>query len=481
MAVSRKKIILALLLAAAVFALVLIPVLLLTGGVGAASTAESADYPLRISEYMTSNTACPNADGVLCDWIEIENTSSSDFNLSGYRLSDDVTRARYAFPMGTVIPAGGQIVVWCSPEHTGAMYAPFSLKKQGGETIFLMNSANTVLDQTETLRCRRNCSIIRQSDGSFTVSATPTPGYPNTEEGRAAYLGTSVKAVSPIRISEVMSAAKLCTGPDGIPCDWIEVENTGSETADLTGLSLSDKEGEQRYVFPDGTTLGPGSYLVVWCAGEDAPAGGRAGFRLSKQGETVILSDGQNVLDRVSFPFLRDDTSYARQAGEWIVTALPTPGYENTESGYAAWVASRGFGNVNVILTEIAPRNLTGWKDADGECSDWIELYNAGTESVSLEGWYLSDSVEKLARWALPDVALDPGEYLTVFASGKDRRQGELHTDFAVSAGETVTLLTPVGTLADQVQVPLVADDASWARTGTGEWAERSVPTPGRE
>ena len=48
---------------------------------------------------MSANTAYPNADGRICDWIEIHNTSDKPFNVSGYRLSDDVTQAKYAFPV----------------------------------------------------------------------------------------------------------------------------------------------------------------------------------------------------------------------------------------------------------------------------------------------------------------------------------------------------------------------------------------------
>ena len=108
---------------------ILLPVTFyLTGGLGS-DRVEEGEHPLRISEYMSNNSAYPNQDGVICDWVEIENTSGHDFNVSGYRLSDDMTQARYAFPVGTVIPAGGRIVVWCSKDHTGALYAPFSLKK----------------------------------------------------------------------------------------------------------------------------------------------------------------------------------------------------------------------------------------------------------------------------------------------------------------------------------------------------------------
>ncbi len=478
MPVSRKKYILVLVLSALCFLAALLIALRFSRGVGS-DTVRLGEHPLRISEFMANNTAYPNPDGVFCDWVEIENNSDHPFNVSGYRLSDDITRARYAFPVGTVIPAGGRIVVWCTVDRTGPFYAPFSIRKQGGETLLLMNSANTVLDRVDTLRCPRNLSLIRLDDDSMTVSAAPTPGYPNDEAGYAAYLASTGQGVHTVRLSEIMSAEKLICGPAGLPWDWIEVENTGPESADLSGMHLSDKEGEGRYTFPEGTILPPGGYLVVWCSGEENPDG-YAPFRLSKLGgETVILSDGTGTaLDRVQLPYLMDDTTYARVGGEWIVSADPTPGYPNDEAGYAAWVASLGYGDVRVQFTEICPKNLTSLRDADGDYPDWIELRNFSDRAVSLEGWYLSDNPEKPARWRMPAVTLGAGERLVIFASGKDRVAGELHTDFSVSAGETLTLLTPIGVVADRVEIPGMAQDHSWARTD-GEWAESAAPTPG--
>ena len=226
----------------AVFALVLAIALLLSRGAGS-DRVQSGEHPLRISEYMSANTAYPNADGRICDWIEIHNTSDKPFNVSGYRLSDDVTQAKYAFPVGTVIPADGYIVVYCDPETSGGLYAPFSLRRLGGETLLLMNSANTVLDEIETLRCRKNTSIVRETDGSFTVSAAPTPGYANTDEGYTAYLAASGQGTGALRLSEIMAAETLFTAPNGALCDWVEIENTGSDTADLSGMHLTDKAG----------------------------------------------------------------------------------------------------------------------------------------------------------------------------------------------------------------------------------------------
>ena len=48
--------------------------------------------------------------------------------------------------------------------------------------------------------------------------------------------------------------------PVDVPEEWIELYNRGSTSVNLTGWRLEDAV---EYVFPAGTTIGPGEYLVV--------------------------------------------------------------------------------------------------------------------------------------------------------------------------------------------------------------------------
>ena len=89
-----------------------------------------------------------------------------------------------------------------------------------------------------------------------------------------------------------------------------------------------------------------------------------------------------------------------------------------------------------VHLTEFMAANLRTLADRDREYSDWIELHNAGAAPVNLEGWFLTDDRAKLNKWRFPATTLAAGEYLIVFASGKDRRApgAELHANFKLDA-----------------------------------------------
>jgi hypothetical protein len=70
-----------------------------------------------------------------------------------------------------------------------------------------------------------------------------------------------------------------------------------------------------------------------------------------------------------------------------------------------------------VKISEVLANAGAGLDDAAHE---WVELYNAGPESVELGGWSLADNV---AADTLPPAALSPGAYAVVTASPDFQRQ----------------------------------------------------------
>src|SRR3972149_6019693 len=55
-----------------------------------------------------------------------------------------------------------------------------------------------------------------------------------------------------------------------------------------------------------------------------------------------------------------------------------------------------------VAINEFLASNDNGLTDADGDHSDWIELYNSGNELVDLGGWYLTDDHHNLTERQFP-------------------------------------------------------------------------------
>ena len=121
---------------------------------------------------------------------------------------------------------------------------------------------------------------------------------------------------------------------------------------------------------------------------------------------------------------------------------------------FAAAISSLDTCQAQLLISEFVAANSNGLLDEDGDSSDWIEIFNAGDEAVDLQGWHLTDRADNLTKWTFPEVILEAGDYVTVFASGKDRADSprQLHTDFQLDAGgEYLALVHPDGaTIATQ-------------------------------
>ena len=101
-----------------------------------------------------------------------------------------------------------------------------------------------------------------------------------------------------------------------------------------------------------------------------------------------------------------------------------------------------------VFISEFVASNSNGLRDEDGDFSDWIEIFNSGTNTVNLDGWFLTDTEGNLTRWRFPATNLPPSGFMVVFASGKNRAVSgaPLHANFNLSAGgEYLALVRPDG------------------------------------
>jgi hypothetical protein len=137
-----------------------------------------------------------------------------------------------------------------------------------------------------------------------------------------------------------------------------------------------------------------------------------------------------------------------------------------------------------IAMNEIMASNSLVNQDEDGDYEDWIEIYNYGQEAVNLENIGLSDNYKNPFKWVFPAITLQPGAYLLVWASGKDRKTpgSPLHTNFSISAsGEGVILSHPQLGLIDEHQPIPMSANVSYGRKpdGTGSWAFFAEPSPG--
>ena len=126
-------------------------------------------------------------------------------------------------------------------------------------------------------------------------------------------------------------------------------------------------------------------------------------------------------------------------------------------------------------------------RDEDGEISDWIELYNPNPVPIELVGFHLTDDASNPKKWSFPDrVLVGAGDYLIVFASGKDRANdpAKLHTNFKLAdAGEYLALTDENGIPISEELHPAYPEQyenfSFGIVTGEGGFDFFANPTPG--
>ncbi|TXD72402.1 T9SS type A sorting domain-containing protein [Aequorivita antarctica] len=131
--------------------------------------------------------------------------------------------------------------------------------------------------------------------------------------------------VGALVINELMADNEtIVTDQDGEYDDWIELYNNTNETLSLDGLYLSDDPTDLlQWEFPDGLTIAPDSYLIVWCDKDLDQDGLHADIKFSAGGESAILSyaDG-TIIENIEFGQQETDLSYSRipnGTGDFII------------------------------------------------------------------------------------------------------------------------------------------------------------------
>ena len=282
-----------------------------------------------------------------------------------------------------------------------------------------------------------------------------------------------------IILSEVVASNRTCPAPNGNCLDYIELHNTGSGPVDISGFMLSDKPDAIGYTFPQGTVIAAGGYAVVWCD-KAAQSPFYAAFGVSSDGvDTVYLYNSSNVvIDQVTVPVLGPNVAYIRASEAWSKAALLTPGYENTEAGYNAWLKATDADELDVVITEVLPG--AGCLDADGSgrITDWVELYNRGAQPADLTGAYLTDDTLDPVKWQLPQLVLQPGERKLIRCAG-DEAEADEATFLLSRDGGVVLLSGKLGQQLSRVEYGNLGKDISWALQADGTYAASEQPTPG--
>ena len=148
-----------------------------------------ATSALRVNELMASNASTiTDEHGDLEDWVELYNAGTTTADLTGLFLTDSFSQpAKWPLPAGTLLPAGGQLLVWADDEAgEGPLHAAFKLGASG-EQVGLFDAGGALLDGLVFGPQQADVAFGPVLDGGATAFELldPTPGTANTPSSGA--------------------------------------------------------------------------------------------------------------------------------------------------------------------------------------------------------------------------------------------------------------------------------------------------------
>ncbi len=86
-----------------------------------------------------------------------------------------------------------------------------------------------------------------------------------------------------------------------------------------------------------------------------------------------------------------------------------------------------------LLINELMQSNIDCVMDDINEFPDsWVELYNAGDNTINLKNYSIGKSNKHKKAWPLPDKEVKGGEYILIYC---DKEESALHTDFRLESG----------------------------------------------
>ena len=467
-------------------------------------TVVAPETALVINEIMY-NPAAPEAS-----FLELFNTSSNAFDLSGWRLNG----LSYTFPSGALI-AGRQYLVLARSASA------FSLA-YGTNAIPFGTYTGQFDPDGETL------TLIKPATMSSPEVAIASVRYEARAPWAIAPAGSSLQLIDARQDIARVSNWSLSQGSEGPWLTFLTNINIGASTSSTNLYIFLDAAGtvdidELSLIAQTGPTTG---IDIIQNGGFESPLAGNwtgSGVMSGSAITTAVAFSGTAAMRLVCSGV---GAAPATSASFWQSTSIlpstpytlrcryiPTSGVTNLTLRFNASarpvlvltpppappLSSPGAPNQvldpnlppyhQVWLNEVQPNNLTGPLDNATDRDPWLELYNSGPTNVDLSGYWLANNYTNLQQWQFPPgTVLTPGEFKVIWADGEPGETfgPHLHTSFRLgTAGGALALVRLVNgspQITDYLNYPAVGPDLSYGDFPSGQPISRQVfysVTPG--
>jgi hypothetical protein len=430
------------------------------------------------------------------EYVELYNASATaTFDLSNWQFRG----LSYTFPPGSTIGPNSFLVLAANGPAFAAAYGATipvfdtftGTLQNDGETLSLVQPGTNTASDVIISRVRYGSTLPwpagaagagsslqlidpRQDNwraGNWAGNFPPafyTPGAANS-------VLTTLPAFPSLWINE-LQADNLTgiTNRFGQHTPWLELYNPSTNTISLTGLYLANSYTNLTlWAFPAGASINPREFKVIFADGQSALSTLtelHTSFVLPSGAGSLAVSRLYNakpqVLDYVGYTNLSSNHSYGSFPDAQSFTRqdffYATPG--GTNNGTSA--------SLTIAINEWMAANTNTIADpVNGKYEDWFELYNYGTNTADLTGFFLTDTVTNQFKFQIPSgYTVPPHSFLLVWADGKTTNgTPDLHVDFKLSkAGSDIGLYGADGRPVDVVSFGAQAEDVSMGRYPDG-------------
>ncbi len=458
------------------------------------------------------------------EFIELYNAGSAPVDISGWRLGDSSALVNFfQFPSDAVIEPGSYVVLFGGGNPTGFTVPVYTddgtigsrgLSNEGedvhliddtGDTVAVISHNSWPSDQSivrnppdgEAFEPHKDVSPTGEpfSPGRATDAEPETP-EPETPDPPEPETPSEPQHTYPLFISEVLADppsddagdANQDGQRDTYEDEFIELYNAGSDPISLASWRLGDSTSpDNHFQFPDDAVIEPGSYVVLFGGGN--PTGftgpvytddGRIGNGLTNGGEEIHLTDDNgievSVISHSPWPTKQSLVRHPSDGDALIphktastIKALFSPGHTHIipKPDYPLFISE--------VLAD-PPSGPAGDANRDGRRDtyedEFIELYNAGTDPISLAGWWLGDSTAPKNSFQFPvNAVIAPNSYVVLFGGGNPTGfTGPVYTDDGkignglINKGEEIRLIDNNGHEIDVISHGAWPNDQSLVR-----------------
>jgi hypothetical protein len=251
--------------------------------------------------------------------------------------------------------------------------------------------------------------------------------------------GDCLENLLALKLSEILPNV---SGSD-VGKEFIEIYNPNDTSVDLERYGLRIGQSfENTYLFPEGTSIAPYSYLVF--------TNTELGYNLLNTSSRVLLwGDGETLDESPSYEDPDEDTSWAVIEGSWQYTNNPTPNAENGASRSPGELTNNG---TKRGASNLKPCNENQYRSPETNRCRNLETAKTNVRVPCKDGQYRSEETNRCRNLAVSS------EVPTPCKEGQERNPetNRCRTMKAMSSVDYGVLGATTSNQTDQLYIGLV-------------------------